>query len=516
MPPFLSEMFGQIKTIWSRLDAGQRFTIGAVLLSTLAGLGAIVWYAGRPDYQAVYTSMSADELHRAQQALLRVNVEFSIEGTTLSVPSTQLGAARGALGSAGMVPGTDGSSGGGTESSLTSMTVDRVTRHYLIEKAKEQRAVANLRQIPAVYHAQVSHSKPERSPYRMLDAQNKPQASVGLKLRPGASFRAVARVAIREVASALGIPESNITVNDLGGLSTFRLDGGGASAEMPGNGEFLAQQTRQTLAKTEKLQSLLNKMFPGKAIGSVEVELDPQWSVIKDRSAAKNPAKKREKKEKDTTRSGVTTGRGDPTTSAALNGTSNGVPGSGKPTTEREVKETEYVEGSLMETTSGKLAPEVRKLSVAVVLDPEAGAEIDEAKLIELIQRTIGWTDGRDDPIALTRASLPEIELPPMVEPSGTMDLVKQYAPIVGQLLGVVLVLMFLRGLLKKNSGPARSAAESSSSGARVSGGQAVEDESTDPDEIARRMRVEIERAISDDPAAVSRLLEGWLQEQGV
>jgi flagellar biosynthesis/type III secretory pathway M-ring protein FliF/YscJ len=69
MPTFLAEMLSQVKAIWARLDAGQRLTIVAVLVATLAGLGAIVWFAGRPDYQEVFSSDDQRTLSEARTAL---------------------------------------------------------------------------------------------------------------------------------------------------------------------------------------------------------------------------------------------------------------------------------------------------------------------------------------------------------------------------------------------------------------------------------------------------------------
>ena len=54
------DVITQIKGIWSRLDGGQRLVVSAVLAATAAGLAAIVWFAGRPSYETVYTARSND------------------------------------------------------------------------------------------------------------------------------------------------------------------------------------------------------------------------------------------------------------------------------------------------------------------------------------------------------------------------------------------------------------------------------------------------------------------------
>jgi len=73
--------------------------------------------------------------------------------------------------------------------------------------------------------------------------------------------------------------------------------------------------------------------------------------------------------------------------------------------------------------------------------------------------------------------------------------------------LGVVLVLLFLRSLLK------RSASGSSEADSPM---PAAVDEKMTPDEQQKRMRKELERAIASDPAALARVLESWLAETKV
>jgi flagellar biosynthesis/type III secretory pathway M-ring protein FliF/YscJ len=83
--------------------------------------------------------------------------------------------------------------------------------------------------------------------------------------------------------------------------------------------------------------------------------------------------------------------------------------------------------------------------------------------------------------------------------------MVVQWAPMIGQVLGVLVVVLFLRGLFKKSRGPIA-----------TSEAEAVEAEEKDlsPEEQQKRMRREIERTIASDPAAMAKMLETWLLEQ--
>ena len=69
MRQFFSDILIQMKGIWARLEGQQRLVVSAVLLATVVGLGAMVWYAGQPSYETFFTAQNADEMKRAQQAL---------------------------------------------------------------------------------------------------------------------------------------------------------------------------------------------------------------------------------------------------------------------------------------------------------------------------------------------------------------------------------------------------------------------------------------------------------------
>ena len=70
MRTFANDSISQIKGIWGRLDGSQRTVVTAVLLATVAGLGGILWFAGQPSYETVYTARGAEDIKQVQQALV--------------------------------------------------------------------------------------------------------------------------------------------------------------------------------------------------------------------------------------------------------------------------------------------------------------------------------------------------------------------------------------------------------------------------------------------------------------
>jgi flagellar biosynthesis/type III secretory pathway M-ring protein FliF/YscJ len=86
-----------------------------------------------------------------------------------------------------------------------------------------------------------------------------------------------------------------------------------------------------------------------------------------------------------------------------------------------------------------------------------------------------------------------------------------RWGPTIGQILGVFVVVMFLRGLFKRGSSSVAAGA-ASASGPAVK--EEVDEKNLTPEELQKRMRREIERSIANDPASLAKLLENWLTEQ--
>lgn len=161
------------------------------------------------------------------------------------------------------------------------------------------------------------------------------------------------------------------------------------------------------------------------------------------------------------------------------------------------------------------LAPDIRSLSIALVLDETIPNVSDGDKVVKdgieaLVKAAVGFTatraNGGSDHIQ-TQVVLEFIaEDLPIEAGFDAMAMVKQYAPLFGQVISVMIVVMFLRSLLKKGSLPVTQKSGSA---------QEEEEEELDlsTDEQARRMRRDIEKTINEDPASISRMLESWLAE---
>jgi flagellar biosynthesis/type III secretory pathway M-ring protein FliF/YscJ len=501
MPEFLAEIRTQIGAIWARLDGGQRLTIAAVVLAALVGLGGILWYSSLPDYQVAWSGDDPRQLAEATGSLSQTGIAFKQEGRNLLVERGSLDAARGALLRDGVMGGGDPETG----DPIGSITMDRESRLDALAAKNGKRASHALLQMDGVLAADVRHMRPKRSPFSAEDADTRARAAVVLRIRSGESFSRLARSAVDVVAAALGVPPDAVTVIDSLTKQRFQLDAGNRSGL--DDNEFIDQQRRRSETLSGRAQAMLERLYPDKAQVLVTVMLDPNWEVRREKVAPDRPVLREERITKDSTEDGRGGGAsGDPSSTAAATAGTEAAPAAARSTTKKDLREKVY-EPIWSELESGKLAPDVLYMSVALVLDESVDAG-KQAQIEALIKSAIGWDELRDKGrFSVLREKL---EPPPPLEtPTGPdpLELAERFGPIVGQVLAVLIVLLFLKRLLKRTPAPAKS-------GARAAAAAAPPEAELPPEEITRRMRREIEKAIAEDPSSISQLLESWLAEQ--
>lgn len=478
MRQFFNEIVVQMRGIWGRLESQQRLVVSAVLLATAVGLGAMVWYAGQPSYEVVFTSASSDDLTKASQALNSANVTFIPNGNSLTVERSDKGRAQSAINQAG-ITGSTGSNG----LAPSSMLEDAKTKQFRLDNASRNMAQAAISKLDGVIEVSVASSKPRRLiAYRNGGNSEKASATVLLRLQSGVQFTAIAHNAASIAASQLMIPIENIDVVSAVGGQRWRFnpdrEGGGGSSE------FLEMQRNISDARTRIAQDRLDQLYPGKISVQVQVDLDPKWEVRSEKIVPPEPLVKSEDTTKDATDGAEDAG-----------------------TSKNEKKTKEYIT-EIGERRTGSMMPEIRRLSVAVLYDESLKKAGFEDELKGVIKAIVGWDEARDDEKSFSTMSGPFAPPAAPVEIStgpGVAEMVTQWAPMVGQVLGVVVVVMFLRGLFKKSRKPAVAEEEFEPE---------IPEEDLAPEEQQKRMRREIERSIANDPAAIAKMLEAWLLEQ--
>jgi flagellar biosynthesis/type III secretory pathway M-ring protein FliF/YscJ len=475
MRSFLNDVLLQLKGIWSRLDGGQRLIVSAVLAATVVGLGAIVWYAGRPSYEAVFTANTRDESSQMQQALGQAGVGYTMtdDGLTFLVERSKVGLANQAKLKAGLTSRADPVVGG-----ASSLMDDSETKAWKLAMAASAQAENAIMGLDGVAWVKVTASKPRRtSAFRDRDAEQKPSATVAMRLRPGSSFHDIARSAAGLVSSQLGIPLQNVEVVSSTGSMRYRFDpdrdsGGGSS-------EFIALQRSLGAEKARQAQERLDTMWPGKTSVAVTVELETQWEITNQRVVPNDPLVSSEKMVKDST------------VNKPGKGNENGSPAEAGPTNEKknETKDRTFVT-DIGERRSGRLAPDIKRMTVAVLYDRslEKVEGFTPEALGKAVKSIVGWDKRRDqeeDFTTLVGDIQPFEYATETSSGPGLADVALRWGPTVGQILGVIVVVMFLRGLFRRTT-----VGTTSTSSARLE----PREDKQNPDDQHKRMRREIER----------------------
>ncbi|MGE3171511.1 MAG: flagellar M-ring protein FliF C-terminal domain-containing protein [Planctomycetota bacterium] len=510
MRAFLNDFYVNLRGIWTRLDGGQRLVVTSVMLAAMVGLGALLWFAGQPSYVIALESTSGEELRDARRLLGQAGVTMVADdsGRGILVERSELGKARSVLIEGGLLDRNSRSFLDG------SIVEDAETKRFKLDAAARGQTEAAIAALDGVRGVTVTASRPTRSPFLDRDAASQPRATIALRLAAGASFDGVAHSAASLASSQLGVPMSNVEVVNAGNpRQRWRWDpdresGGGSS-------EFLALQRRMAEERTMLAQEALEAIHPGKTLVTVGVELDPTWETTMQKVLPPEPLVVSDSSMKDTTENTERTGNGgDPSIGAAANerpATTN--------TSKKETRDRQFVT-DIGERKTGRLAPEIRRMSVALLYDRslEDQPGFDRESLVRVVKSIVGWDPARDQDSAFSSMSGEFAEQPPLELSGGPgiVDVALQWAPAAGQVLGVLLVLMFLKSLLKSPvTRAATGGAAAAAVGAGAAGGPAAPaEEDLPPEEQQRRMRREIERAIAGDPAALAKMLESWLAEQ--
>lgn len=315
----------------------------------------------------------------------------------------------------------------------------------------------------------------------VADGGDRATATIALTLEPGVDFATVARASIEQVAACLGLPTGAIAAIDTRTFERYRGDAGlDDVADALVAKEFLAQQHARGLELQARAQRLLDRLYPGRALVTVSVELDNQWERLEERIQPDYPVL-------------LTEERGSARDASAE--------GSGGTTTRR-------YEPFLGTRNRRPLAPDVRRISVALVLD----RSIDSARhgaIESAIKAAVGFDDARDGGVSDRFDVLVEAFPAADAAKAGLQIdwwIVLPWVSAAGAVLALMLAIAFLR---------ARAAAAARERARRIEREAAIaEVRPATPKERAHELRGEIERAIAADPASVSRLFEGWLAER--
>lgn len=496
MPDFLAQILGQFRAVWGQLAAGQRVVICSVLVAVAVLLGALVWFGGRTDLAPLASGLSGEELKKVTGILEEkaVPYEFRSDGTLL-VPSAKLSSLRAELAMQGV-----GRAGQGWDLlDKMSMTAPRFLYNHTLLRARCEVLAESIATIEGVKEAKVIATVPKQALFTESEKEARVKASVFIRLRDGLNLQNYVPGIVNMVSSAIErLEPENVRIMDSATGRSYTIDAPSEESFTAGLDE--AQRRAELLER--RAQEFLDRSFgPGKTAVMVHVEIDLQRTETKVES--KDPESKvvlRERSTSSTSDGGPAGGGGGPGVANAVQG----VATQGGARKDQSEKEKDY---DFTKTTTLTRDPGGRITRVTASVQVDETLKEAAQKVKDLVATALGIDEknkNRDVTVLDVPFQRPEVE----EVASGGLSLERFLAPG-AQILGALLVLFFLRGLLKRGGPPLPAAPP-----ARLPALPQEGEKEPDPAQERKRLRREIELSVAGDPGAVGRLLAGWLQER--
>jgi len=509
----------QYRAVWGGLSAGHRLILVLLCLLSVGAMVGVVFWASAPDYELLYTGLSAKECSSLVASLkdAGVPVRISEAGTAVMVPAGKVQQARMAAAEKGL-PASGRTGFEAFRDPKIGMTPFAERVNYVA--ALQNELAATVMSLRAVVYARVHVVVPERSVFK--DDRRRPTASVlvvtagGQRLSSGQASGIISLVA----SAVEGLSPADVTITD--GRGNVIAGGEQDEQQMAADDQFEYRQ-RVEAYLSEKAESML-AMVLGRGNSEVRVSAELDFENSKETKRVYDPDGTVLVSEKIESTKSTGGGR----TAGGAAGAGSNVPGAGQaaptatPAHESKVEniDTRYlVSESVLETVNRKVS--IKRITVAAFLDMSAlqdGAEGAEGAVAgapgvpaltvedveQVIRDAVGFDESRGDSIRIVEASFHPVTaeladlpggLPYWVKPAG------QYAAIA--VVGLVL-LMVARRVLKniEAAAPRRVVVPEVM-------GMLGEQVGPAQDELVRR---EIATFVQSNPEAAGRMLEGWVQ----
>ncbi|HVJ49541.1 flagellar basal-body MS-ring/collar protein FliF [Desulfitobacterium sp.] len=262
-----------IREFWGKISRPQKIiTVIAPLLVAVA-LFSLIFWAGRPQYVALFSNMSDTDAGAITTKLkdLKVNYQLAANGSTIMVPKTQAADVRLQLANAGLPQGSKFSFDSLNQVRLGETDADRKLRYVL---GLQNELETTLKTLAGVQDARVHIVMPD--PSLFVDKEKPATAAVTLNLAPGKKLadEQVNGIANLLAGSVEGLKTENVTIVDTSGNTLSDVLGSKSDPKKLTVTQLqLQQQVEGDLQKS--IQSMLDQVFgAGKTVVRTNAVLD--------------------------------------------------------------------------------------------------------------------------------------------------------------------------------------------------------------------------------------------------
>lgn len=531
MREYLLQLKTQSIELWLRMNRVQKIVISVSAVLLIATLILMVRGASRPDYGVLFTQKDEQSANQAIEKLKEKKIPYKVEltgdGTTILIPTKDIPETRLALAGENIPTGGVVGFEDFNQTKFGETDTDRQARYL---RALQGELTRTIERFTEVDKARVHIVLPEPSLFQ--DEQKNATAAIMLKLKPYKSLD-VGQVQgiVRLVANSVeGLKPENVTVVDDAGnviSEDLGLDQEGVNRKLTKTQLELQEQYQKTVQNS--VQTMLEKVVGfGKAVVRVQAELDFD-KIKKYETEFGKPVTVSKQEKTESSRSNSSSAPPAPGPDANV-GTPPGYesPDSNS-SSEMERAETTTNNDIPKKETTTEVAPgQVKKLSVAVVVDKEL-PEKERRQITDIVKGASGYSEARGDQISVSgmpfnteyqdemKAAMAKAEKQKLLTYGGV-------AAAAALVLGAVAFSVMRK---RKHREEAVAVSDSVELGEPVPVMDFISEfedyketkkrqqEQISPEEMEKlRIKEEVEKVANENPADVANLLKSWLAEE--
>lgn len=277
MHPTVEKVLEKVKNFWGKFTLNQKIMIGAGTAFVIAVLTIFTIWATRPNYQLLYSNLSAEDANRVVNILKNGNISYQLieNGTAIMVPDSMVNPLRIQIAGEGNLVGQ----GIGFEIFDTvQMGQTDFVQRINYQRALQGELARTLADFPNVESARVHLVIPEKSLF--IEEQQQPSASVILRLKePGRRFdkKEIDAMVNLLTMAVEGLESFNVSISDNNGKALYSpKEEGGV------NDTQLDYRLRYEANLERRIQELLAPVLGmGKLIAKVSADIDFSQRTIR-------------------------------------------------------------------------------------------------------------------------------------------------------------------------------------------------------------------------------------------
>lgn len=516
------------REIVSGFTPGQRAVVVVGALALLLGAVALTRWVSQPQWSPLYGNLSGQDANAIVEQLQAAGVQYRLAdgGSTVLVPRASVYEQRVALSGKGLPTGE--SSGGYSVLDKQGITATDFQQSVAYRRALEGELDKTLQAIDGVNTAVVHLALPKKDVF--ATEQDRPTASVLLALAPGQelSREQVKSVTHLVAGSVEGLDAARVTVTDSRGTLLSGPDGAGGGGAA-GDADKQTSQFEQRVGGNA--QQMLDKVLgAGRAVVNVSADLNYDNSdTTSERYTYPDEVPPLSETESQESYGAQGTGVG-----GALGQTwPTLTPVTGQGGDGYYLKQQRTRDNSVDKIVSRtRTAPgQVRRLSVAVVLDSATVGGVDPLQVEALVGNAVGLDAERGDTITVSQMpfdTTSAAEARKELEAAAKAESTQRYMDL-GQkaLIGLVLFIALMIALARRRRNRARGTTVQATAHdlpdypqevlipAPAQSALSATPEEPDEDEAERiHMREHIAELVENQPEEVAAVIQGWLAER--